>query len=700
MGTRGGWEQLVALDRRAAELARGIGATLVQLGEALGALAERGAHLELGFSSLGAYVQERCGRSASWARDVVRVARDLGRWRALRRCVLSGEVTWSAAEVVLRALRASSSAEAVLAPGVLEEAERAWIARAQVLTVRELRAAVRDVESGAPSSFGDDTVPPTESATAPEAAHARSEDGSASAAPHANRPAAIAATHPYLRRLPTHVLTMTMDAERAWWFECARQVYERSVSDCGGRARSTENFLLALLAEARTELEAGEVASTETLERWGHYLQQRAAWREESERRCDATRQALHLALHTDGLKCGDVGGEPDVRQRGPTTSTALDGRALDGRARDLMKSLVRRDLELGRLAVWLQKAEAWLHLGFASESHYVRERMGLGFSQWKLKRSIARKLGEFPALEAALWHGEVGLEAAALLLRIKTERDVIERQWLERARARTFKHLREEVQAAELAAQQWGVPALPPSEETMRRLLALQGRVKSGAVLTEAVLTEAVLTEDSDGSARIAQRAWLDLRGELREIFRGAFLPDLGEPDVRREPGACRKGQIRLRLRLERDTLVEYRCLERLFRRQHPGDFFEFLCRHFLAVWAPTTLTDVKYAHIYRRDAFKCSSPVCERHDVQPHHLKFRSAGGGEDDENLTSLCTWCHLEGVHGGRIRVAPPASRMRWDLGRSFIEVHGREVLFTSAARDDRRGARGGCDRGAP
>ena len=136
------------------------------------------------------------------------------------------------------------------------------------------------------------------------------------------------------------------------------------------------------------------------------------------------------------------------------------------------------------------------------------------------------------------------------------------------------------------------------------------------------------------------------------------------------------------------------------LFGSDAAGDFFEFLCRHFLAVWAPTTLTDVKYAHIYRRDAFKCSSPVCERHDVQPHHLKFRSAGGGEDDENLTSLCTWCHLEGVHGGRIRVAPPASRMRWDLGRGFIEVHGREVLFTSAARDDRRGSRGGCDRGAP
>src|SRR5690606_33524506 len=131
----------------------------------------------------------------------------------------------------------------------------------------------------------------------------------------------------------------------------------------------------------------------------------------------------------------------------------------------------------------------AWRRLGFASEAHYVRERMGLSYSQWKLKRLVARRLGDFPALEAAVWQGELGLEAATLLLRVitaatKEQRDVFERAWLDRARRRTVKHLREEVQAAELAAQQWNAPALPPSEETMGRLLALEGRVKSGTIL------------------------------------------------------------------------------------------------------------------------------------------------------------------------------------------------------------------------
>jgi len=690
------------LDRRAAELARGVGATMLRLGEVLGQLGARGGHHELGFSSLGAYVRERCGRGSTWGRELVRVARELERWPRLRGALLAGEVTWSAVEVVLRALRPLGAAEAALAAGVLEQAEEVWLERARRLSVRELRDAVRDAARW-----------PRDAAREPRDA-AREPRGPETA------------VHPYLRRLPTHVLTLTVPVETAWWFECARRVHERSVSDCGAGARSTEGFVLALLAEARTELGASEVGSAEAVERWGSYVAQLAVWRDEAERRCDVQRRALGDralgdvahgggatpageppvgesmlvgAMVHDGdgdgapaFECRDrgasgqvSGGEPDVRRA---------ARDRDVRVQELVRGLARRDLDLGALATWLQRAEAWRRLGFASEAHYVRERMGMSYSQWKSKRRLARSLGALPQLEAVVRDGVVGVESAALLVGVISRAreqlgrgdvgaEAIERAWVERAGLRTHKHLREEIRAAELAAQQWDVPALPPSEETMRRFSALQGRVASGAVLLEGAEGEVAGADRGE----VARRAWLDLRGELREVFRGAFLSDPGEPDVRREPGVCppapggRKGPVRLRLLVERDTLVEYRCLERKFRRlrRGGGDFLEFLCRHFLAVWAPAMLTDVKYAHVYRRDAFTCTSPVCERHDVQPHHLRFRSAGGGEEHENLASLCTWCHLEGVHGGRIRVAPPASSMRWELGGGFLRVHGREVM---------------------
>ena len=48
---------------------------------------------------------------------------------------------------------------------------------------------------------------------------------------------------------------------------------------------------------------------------------------------------------------------------------------------------------------------------------------------------------------------------------------------------------------------------------------------------------------------------------------------------------------------------------------------------------------------------------------------------GGSDADENVIALCTWCHLEGVHGGRIEVTGRAGELSWDLGG--LRVEGRE-----------------------
>ncbi|HEU5073195.1 MAG TPA: HNH endonuclease [Polyangiaceae bacterium] len=128
----------------------------------------------------------------------------------------------------------------------------------------------------------------------------------------------------------------------------------------------------------------------------------------------------------------------------------------------------------------------------------------------------------------------------------------------------------------------------------------------------------------------------------------------------------------MRIQLRLSECTVLLYREVARAFARQHPARrLLRSLCEHFLMVWNPvlTRQHKHKYDHIYQRDAYTCTSPVCERHDVTPHHLRFRSRGGGDEPENLTSLCVWCHLEGVHGGRIRAEPRANGIHWTIGRT-------------------------------
>jgi len=64
----------------------------------------------------------------------------------------------------------------------------------------------------------------------------------------------------------------------------------------------------------------------------------------------------------------------------------------------------------------------------------------------------------------------------------------------------------------------------------------------------------------------------------------------------------------------------------------------------------------------------------------VTLHHLTYRSHGGGDDGENLISLCSFCHLDGEHGGRLRVRGKAGDATWSLGPStapLLVVRGRE-----------------------
>lgn len=45
-----------------------------------------------------------------------------------------------------------------------------------------------------------------------------------------------------------------------------------------------------------------------------------------------------------------------------------------------------------------------------------------------------------------------------------------------------------------------------------------------------------------------------------------------------------------------------------------------------------------------------------------------------------MSGSCSWCHLEGIHGRRIAAGPPASAIRWRLGREGqLEVVGRTMI---------------------
>ena len=129
------------------------------------------------------------------------------------------------------------------------------------------------------------------------------------------------------------------------------------------------------------------------------------------------------------------------------------------------------------------------------------------------------------------------------------------------------------------------------------------------------------------------------------------------------------------------------WRALERLHgqlaSQVSAESFVAFLVRATLTSWRDSQPTNVAYADVYLRDRWRCASPVCTSRNVTPHHIVFRSHGGGESRSNLVSLCERCHLELVHGNALRVTGDAERLTW-AARGWSVV-GRGAYLGGCAR---------------
>jgi hypothetical protein len=259
-----------------------------------------------------------------------------------------------------------------------------------------------------------------------------------------------------------------------------------------------------------------------------------------------------------------------------------------------------------------------------------VRKRVGLSATSIKDRQTLGRRVARFPDLQRALQDGAIGLAAGKLLARIVTQET--ETAWVAHARGRTFKHLREEVERVEVAARVNGAaPGFPPEDDG--------GRMFGGASLL------APMADDPTG------------------------VPPR------------RMGRVRVGWWMSEGLALQFVAVERAWvRAGRPyGDFLRFLGVAFWKAWEHTFDPDVAYAEVYARDGWLCASPTCTRRDVTPHHLVFRSQGGGDEMENVVSLCSWCHLQGIHAwGATKAAGPAATMGWRT--AVLDVRGRRVVW--------------------
>jgi len=623
----------------------------LRLGQVLEVLG-RGQHFELGFSSVAAYALERCDRSVRWVEAARSLARKLEPLHQLRRALAFGNVSWSMAELLARVAQ--------------PEDEASWMAAAQGRTVRQMRARV--LQATAASERGEPTrmFEPLQPLAIENTDTTDSDEACA--------------------------LTCTVDQEEAWLFEATRALLEQ----LGMRGHDAQ--VEALLAEGQGNLLASLPAGWLDLERLElvdtaqrSWVRELRRWRAEAEARCE------------EHIRAGLASGSVELKQSEPTHgsvphSAALGLAALESKSahdldevlRDLARALARHELELSRLILQFHRADGWRQLGYATETQYASERLGMSRSSFVARRALALRLDKLPRVAQALGAGQIGVEAAVQVVRVATPRT--EAAWVERAQRRTIKHLREEIGAALVAVRSSGeVNCPPPLDTEMIAFHELEQAVVSGRVCQSRPANDARLERDGfvrlDEPGSASRRAWLVMLGSLAEWLEGGIQMSAAraqslESESPPSKSLASKGRVELRLRVSRANYAWWRGLEAQARRWLPRgtSWLRFLCLSIWNAWRHLLGTSVAYDHIYIRDRYRCSSPVCNRRDVTPHHLQFRSEGGTDDDANVAAVCTWCHLFGVHGGRIRAEGTAEHIHWELGAAgspCLVVDGRE-----------------------
>jgi hypothetical protein len=664
---------LQQMDASLASLAREDAVLRLRLGQLLEVIS-RGAVFELGFSSFNAYAIERCERSGRWAEAARCLARRLEKLPRLRRAMAMARVSWSMGELVARVATAHN--------------EERWLELAQGRTVRQMRVLVAEAMTTTPEV--------TSSGTGERAA---SIEQQCSTVGVGCTPDAGDGDLAVLQSGSDEIcaLTCTVDREDFWLFEATRCLLEQlgvngSVAQVDALLAEVQGTLLASLPDETIDLEGLHHRSL-VQQRWEQQLRD---WRNEAEASCEKKL--------VDELLWARANSEPSERMYSVVLASSIgigplehaSCSVLDQQVRALAALMARHELDLSILLLRFHRGDGWRTLGYATETQYARERLGLSRSSLLARRALALRLEKLPDVAAALAVAQIGVEAALQLVRIATPST--EAAWVERARRRTIKHLREEVSAALTAVRLTGeCDCLPPEQTDMAAFQTLEQTVVSGQFARPRRATEVPGAAESPPTSSPrqsaeptsnARRPWRAMLGSLAswldDTIQMSASASASMPSVLAFRPRSSAGRVTLRLRMSREAYRWWRALEAQARRWLPPrvSWLRYLCLSVWHAWRHLLGTDVAYGHIYIRDRFRCTSPVCNRRDVTPHHIQFRSAGGGDAAYNLTSPCAWCHLHGIHGGRIRARGTANHIHWELGPQSapcLIVHGRERM---------------------
>ncbi len=327
--------------------------------------------------------------------------------------------------------------------------------------------------------------------------------------------------------------------------------------------------------------------------------------------------------------------------QRFLTGIDHLPAAILDRRLHELRRIDKTIDARLSFFLSVVAEDRGYRCFGFNTLGDYVRERLGLSPGRARQLLALARGLDAgAPELRRAFAEGRVSVLAAAILLRVA--RPATASAWIARAGCVTLARLEREADWARDRMLTAGNPSFPPA---------------AGQAL-----------EPSDTE----KLSWVR---NLARCQNGA------------PRGAAPEEPVRLRIAVSgpRSVIEQFERALALVSRpaEPPWRAFERLLCGFLEEWLSLA---PHRDPVFARDGWRCAVPGCtSRRNLQDHHLRYRSRGGGNQRGNRISVCATHHLRGIHRGLIEAEGNApDRVRWRLGKDLggferLELVGHQYL---------------------
>ena len=299
------------------------------------------------------------------------------------------------------------------------------------------------------------------------------------------------------------------------------------------------------------------------------------------------------------------------------------------------------------RRARHLREAEAhqvWNHFGYISILEYLEREHGIEPRTASDRLRVAHALADLPMLEAELEEGTFQYSHVKELTRIIAPET--EEEWIAAAKGKTCG----EVQAMVAGRKKGDGPDDPDQPALRLRWLTLGLPPQTVAMYRE-------LLAEID--------AELGHRVEEAEAFRLILERARACPD-----GASTPAQISICSHCERGwqegeggraELTPAAIETALCDADHLGSVDGEMTRK------SSTLSKRTRARILARDHHRCTVPGCRSQKwIDVHHIKHREHGGGNEDRNVTTLCSG-HHRAHHGGLLAItgtAPDRVQLVW------------------------------------